>query len=83
MAANANRKAFVGADAVSRSRPAPLGRTLGRVASIAGSSCLRFNIQSGGNIRHELAATFIYGLFVAPFVATRVERLTSKPKKIQ
>jgi hypothetical protein len=37
----------------------------------------------GRHIRDELAATFKYGLFVAPFVATRAERLDSKAKKLQ
>jgi hypothetical protein len=30
----------------------------------AGSSCLRFTILSGGNIRDELAANFKYGLLL-------------------
>jgi hypothetical protein len=59
-----------------------LGRTLWARASIAGSSYLRFTILSG-IIKDELAATFKYGLFVAPFVATRAERLDSKAKKLQ
>jgi hypothetical protein len=49
-------------------------------ASIAGSSCLRFTILLGSNIRDELAAK--YGVFVAPFVATRAERPTPKLKNI-